>query len=51
MQKAADISVHAHQLAMQQVKADLFEYEIASIFDTALLPLLSVVVIVLLVCW
>ncbi|CAC9483950.1 Xaa-Pro aminopeptidase (EC 3.4.11.9) [uncultured Gammaproteobacteria bacterium] len=33
MQKAADISVHAHQLAMQQVKADLFEYEIASIFD------------------
>jgi len=33
MQKAADISVAAHQLTMQQTKADLFEYEIASIFD------------------
>ena len=33
MQKAADISTHAHQLAMQQSKAGIFEYEIASIFD------------------
>jgi Xaa-Pro aminopeptidase len=33
MQKAADISTQAHQLAMQQSKAGIFEYEIASIFD------------------
>ena len=36
MQKAADISVQAHQLAMQQTKiglVGLFEYEVASIFD------------------
>ena len=33
MQKAADISTQAHQLAMQQSKAGAFEYEIASIFD------------------
>ncbi|MBA5249300.1 MAG: M24 family metallopeptidase, partial [Gammaproteobacteria bacterium] len=33
MQKAADISVVAHQMAMQQTKPNLFEYEIASIFD------------------
>ena len=32
MQKAADISVNAHQLAMQQTRAGLFEFEIASIF-------------------
>jgi len=34
MQKAADISVNAHQLAMQQTKAGLFEFEVASIFDS-----------------
>ena len=33
MQKAADISVNAHQLAMQQTHADLFEFEVASVFD------------------
>ncbi|MBT3195754.1 MAG: M24 family metallopeptidase [Candidatus Ruthia sp.] len=33
MQKAADISVAAHQLAMQKTQADLFEFEVASIFD------------------
>ena len=33
MQKAADISTQAHQLALQQSKAGAFEYEIASIFD------------------
>ncbi|VVM21844.1 Xaa-Pro aminopeptidase (EC [uncultured Gammaproteobacteria bacterium] len=36
MQKAADISIQAHQLAMQQAKiglAGLFEYEVVSIFD------------------
>lgn len=33
MQKAVDISVQTHQLAMQQTKPNLFEYEIASIFD------------------
>ncbi len=33
MKKAADISAQTHQLAMQQTKAGLFEYEIASIFD------------------
>ncbi|RUA06019.1 MAG: Xaa-Pro aminopeptidase [Gammaproteobacteria bacterium] len=33
MQKAADISVETHQLAMQQTAPKLFEYEIASIFD------------------
>jgi Xaa-Pro aminopeptidase len=33
MQKAADISVNAHQLAMQQTRADLFEFEVASVFD------------------
>ena len=32
MQKAADISVNAHQLAMRQTRAGLFEFEIASIF-------------------
>ncbi len=32
MQKAVDISVNAHQLAMQQTRAGLFEFEIASIF-------------------
>lgn len=33
MQKAADISVQTHQLAMQKTTAGLFEYEVASIFD------------------
>jgi Xaa-Pro aminopeptidase len=33
MQKAADISVAAHQLAMQKTQADLFEFEVASVFD------------------
>ena len=33
MQKAADISVNAHQLAMRQTRADLFEFEVASVFD------------------
>ncbi|HAD99054.1 MAG TPA: Xaa-Pro aminopeptidase [Gammaproteobacteria bacterium] len=33
MQKAADISVNAHQLAMWQTRADLFEFEVASVFD------------------
>ncbi|SMN11109.1 Xaa-Pro aminopeptidase [uncultured Candidatus Thioglobus sp.] len=33
MQKAADISVQAHQQAIQQTKSGLFEYEVASIFD------------------
>ncbi|SMM99893.1 Xaa-Pro aminopeptidase [uncultured Candidatus Thioglobus sp.] len=33
MQKAADISVQAHQQAMRKIKAGLFEYEVASIFD------------------
>ncbi len=33
MQKAADISVQAHQMAMHQTKPDLFEYEVASVFD------------------
>jgi len=33
MQKAADISVNAHQLAMQQTQVDLFEFEVASVFD------------------
>jgi Xaa-Pro aminopeptidase len=33
MQKAADISVNAHQLAMQKTRADLFEFEVASVFD------------------
>ncbi|SFV82746.1 Xaa-Pro aminopeptidase [hydrothermal vent metagenome] len=33
MQTAADISVNAHQLAMQQTRADLFEFEVASVFD------------------
>ena len=33
MQKAADISVETHKIAMQQTRANLFEYEIASIFD------------------
>ena len=33
MQKAADISVNAHQLAMQRTHADLFEFEVASVFD------------------
>ena len=33
MQKAADISVNAHQLAMQQTHADLLEFEVASVFD------------------
>ncbi|KAA0449515.1 MAG: M24 family metallopeptidase [Candidatus Thioglobus sp.] len=33
MQKAADISVAAHQLAIEQTKPDLFEYEIGAIFD------------------
>ena len=32
MQKAVDISVNAHQLAMRQTRAGLFEFEIASIF-------------------
>ncbi|MDC9715109.1 MAG: aminopeptidase P N-terminal domain-containing protein [Gammaproteobacteria bacterium] len=35
MQKAADISTQAHQLAMQKTKVGLFEYEIASIFDAS----------------
>jgi Xaa-Pro aminopeptidase len=33
MQKAANISVQAHESAMQQTKAGLFEFEIASVFD------------------
>ncbi len=33
MQQAADISVVAHTLAMQQTQAGLFEYEVASVFD------------------
>lgn len=33
MQKAADISVNAHQLAIQQTKVGLFEFEVASVFD------------------
>jgi Xaa-Pro aminopeptidase len=33
MQRAADISVNAHQLAMQQTHAGLFEFEVASVFD------------------
>lgn len=33
MQKAADISVNAHKLAMQQTQDGKFEYEIASVFD------------------
>ncbi|WXU00083.1 MAG: Xaa-Pro aminopeptidase [Catillopecten margaritatus gill symbiont] len=33
MQKAADISVETHKMAMQQTQAGLFEYEVASIFD------------------
>ncbi|HIM58450.1 MAG TPA: M24 family metallopeptidase [Gammaproteobacteria bacterium] len=33
MQKAADISVQAHQSALQQTQPGLFEYEIASVFD------------------
>ncbi len=33
MQKSADISVETHQMAMQQAKPDLFEYEVGSIFD------------------
>ncbi|RUM78627.1 MAG: Xaa-Pro aminopeptidase [Candidatus Thioglobus sp.] len=33
MQKAANISINAHQLAMQQTRADLFEFEVASVFD------------------
>lgn len=33
MQKAADISVNAHILAMQQTKIGVFEFEIASVFD------------------
>ncbi len=36
MQKAADISVNAHQLAMQQTHADLLEFEVASVFDADL---------------
>lgn len=33
MQKAADISCVAHTLAMTQVKPDMFEYELQSVFD------------------
>ncbi len=33
MQKSADISVLAHQIAMQKTKPGLFEYELVSIFD------------------
>ena len=33
MQKAANISVNAHELAMQNTKSGLFEYEVQSIFD------------------
>lgn len=33
MQKAADISMQAHQMAMQFTKLGLAEYEVASIFD------------------
>ena len=34
MQKAADVSVNAHQLAMQKTHAGLFEFEVASVFDS-----------------
>ena len=33
MQRAADISVSAHELAMKYVRPGLFEYEVQSIFD------------------
>ena len=33
MQKAANISVNAHQLAMHKTRASLFEFEVASVFD------------------
>ncbi|WP_190600516.1 aminopeptidase P N-terminal domain-containing protein [Candidatus Vesicomyidisocius sp. SY067_SCS001] len=33
MQKAANISIKAHQLAMQTIKPDMFEFEVQSIFD------------------
>jgi Xaa-Pro aminopeptidase len=33
MQKAANISIQAHEIAMKSVKPDMFEYEIQSIFD------------------
>ena len=35
MQKAANISVQAHESAMQQTKGGLFEFEIASVFDAS----------------
>ena len=34
MQKAADISIKAHKTAMLKTKANMFEFEIASIFDS-----------------
>jgi Xaa-Pro aminopeptidase len=33
MQKAANISTTAHELAMQQVASEMFEYELQSLFD------------------
>jgi len=33
MQKAVNISVNAHQLAMHKTRASLFEFEVASVFD------------------
>ncbi len=33
MQKAANISIKAHQLAMQAVQPNMFEFEVQSIFD------------------
>ncbi len=33
MQKAANISANAHQLAMQKTHTGLFEFEVASVFD------------------
>jgi Xaa-Pro aminopeptidase len=34
MQKSANISIVAHQQAMQQIKSGMFEYELQSIFDS-----------------
>jgi Xaa-Pro aminopeptidase len=34
MQKSANISIIAHQQAMQQIKPGMFEYELQSIFDS-----------------
>ncbi len=33
MQKAIDISIKAHEMAIKQTKPNIYEYEIASIFD------------------